>query len=640
MPDLVWLPDPGPWAERLAGLRQGADQGADQGAGEGAGWDAFVALADTRLNAQRTNALARALDARFPAPPEGLARPPLRLAVLGSATLSHLLPAIRVAGLRRGLWIATYEGAYGAWRQEILDSDSGLHAFRPDAILLAIDAGHATGGLAVSDDAAQVRRTEDAFLADLRGLWRAAREGLGCAILQQSLLPTPVPLLGLSERLLPGSRAASVARLNAALREAATDESVDLLDLDPALLRHGLPAWHEPVWWLRARQEIAPAAAPYYGDLVARMLAARRGLSRKALVLDLDNTLWGGIVGDDGPAGLALGPGSAEGEAFADFQAHARALAGRGIILAVVSKNDEAHAREAFEGHPEMVLRPADIASFLANWDDKAANLRRVAETLNIGLDALVFVDDNPFERDRVRSALPEVAVPELPEDPSGYAGRLAEAGYFEALGLTDEDRARGGHYATAARHRAEVAEAGDLTAYLAGLDMRLLWRPFAPEDLPRIVQLVNKTNQFNLTTRRITDGEARALLDDPDALALRFRLIDRLADNGIVAIVIGRRAGDDLVIDTWLMSCRVIGRGVEGAMRDVLAGAARDHGAARLVGLYRPSPKNGMVRDLYPRLGFSEIDPGESEGTEERRFALPLSAHRLSAAAIRAEPG
>ena len=622
MPDLDWLPDPGPWAERLTSLRQAPS------------WDGFVALANTRLNALRTNALARALDAAYPGPPPGLARTPVRLAVLGSATVSHLLPAIRVAGLRRGLWIEVYEGAYGAYRQDILDPASGLHAFAPDEILLSLDSGHVTAGFDVAQDAEQARRAEDAVLADWRRLWRAARTQLGCGLIHQTLLPTPVPVAGSGEQRLPGSRAAAVARLNAALPGLAAEEGIDVLALDAAVQRHGLSAWHDSVWWWRAKQEIAPAAAPFYGDLVARMLGARRGLSRKALVLDLDNTLWGGVVGDDGTANLVLGPGSAEGEAFAAFQAYARDLSRRGIVLAVVSKNDEANALDAFERHPEMVLTRGTIAAFLANWDDKAENLRRVAARLKLGLDALVFVDDNPFERDRVRTALPEVAVPELPPDPSGYADRIAGAGYFEALTVTAEDRARSGHYA--ARQEVE-AQGGDLAAYLAGLDMRLLWRRFTAPDLPRIVQLVNKTNQFNLTTRRITEGEARDLLSDPDALALRFRLTDRLADNGIVGIVIGRRAGDALVLDTWLMSCRVIGRGAEAAMRDAVVAAARAFGAARLVGLYRPSPKTGMVRDLYPRLGFSPLGPDAAEA-DERRFVLALDEAEPQTVSIRIE--
>ncbi|MFG5120819.1 HAD-IIIC family phosphatase [Methylorubrum sp. POS3] len=620
MPDLDWLPDPGPWAERVATLRQIPS------------WDGFVALANTRLNAVRTNALARALDAAFSEAPPGLARPPLRLAVLGSATVSHLVAGIRVAGLRRGLWIEIYEGAFGAYRQEILDPSSGLHAFRPDEILLALDTPHATAGFTIGQEADDVRRTDEAVLADWRHLWRAARARFGCGLIQQTLLPTPVLLLGSGEARLPGSRAACVARLNAALHGMAAEEGVDVLAMENAILRHGLSAWHETVWWLRAKQEIAPAAAPFYGDLVARMLAARRGLSRKALVLDLDNTVWGGVVGDDGPANLVLGPGSAEGEAFAAFQTYARDLSRRGIVLAVVSKNDAANALEAFEHHPEMVLRPGEIAAFVANWDDKAANLRRVAERLGLGLDALVFVDDNPYERDRVRTALPEVAVPELPPDVSGYADRIAQAGYFEALGVTSEDRARSGHYA--ARREVE-AQRSDLPAYLAGLEMRLLWRPFTPADLPRIVQLINKTNQFNLTTRRIDEGEAAALLTDPDTLALSFRLIDRLADNGIIGVIIGRRSGTDLIVETWLMSCRVIGRGVEAAMCDVLVAAARDRGVDRLIGLYRPSPKNGMVRDLYPRLGFVDHDFGCEEAAE-RRFALPLERAAPQAIAIR----
>ena len=318
-----------------------------------------------------------------------------------------------------------------------------------------------------------------------------------------------------------------------------------------------------------------------------------------------------------------------------------RDLAKRGIILAVVSKNDEANAQEAFDHHPEMILRRDDIAVFIANWNDKAANISTVAARLGIGLDTLVFVDDNPFERDRVRTALPEVAVPELPDDPSGYAGRIAQAGYFEAIAVTAEDRARGGHYAAAARQREAASGEGDLPAYLAGLGMRLLWRTFTVEDLPRIIQLINKTNQFNLTSQRITEGEARAILADPDILALRFRLVDRLADNGIIGIIIGRRVAETLVIETWLMSCRVIGRGVEAAMLDVLAETAREFGVVRLVGLYRASLKNSMVRDLYPSLGFRRGDldedtsrPGSDEA-QESRFVLSLDHDQLRAASI-----
>jgi FkbH-like protein len=257
-----------------------------------------------------------------------------------------------------------------------------------------------------------------------------------------------------------------------------------------------------------------------YGDLVGRLIAAMRGRSRKCLVLDLDNTLWGGVIGDDGIEGIHLGQGTALGEAYSAFQRYVVRLADRGVILAVCSKNDEATARRAFE-HPEMVLRWGQIGCFVANWRDKVSNLRSIAQQLNIGIDALVFADDNPFERDLVRRTLPEVAVPELPEDPALYAHTIADAGYFEALAITDEDRRRGRQY-QANRLREELRSGStDLDGYLRELDMELIARPFDVMGIPRIHQLINKTNQFNLTARRYTEAELRGML--LTRLLLRF---------------------------------------------------------------------------------------------------------------------
>src|SRR6185312_454811 len=298
----------------------------------------------------------------------------------------------------------------------------------------------------------------------------------------------------------------------------------------------GLAAWHDPALWHRAKQEVHPSAAPGYGDLVARLLAAALGRSSKALVLDLDNTLWGGVIGDDGLEGIKLGQGSALGEAFVAFQRYARDLARRGVILAVCSKNDEANALEPFEKHPEMVLRREDIACFAANWTDKASNLREIAERLNIGLDAVVFADDNPFERNIVRRELPMIAVPELPEDPALFSRCLADAGYFEATSLTNEDFERTALYQTNAARESLLASTTDLDAYLRSLEMTLVYRPIDEPGMTRVVQLINKTNQFNLTTTRYTEGDIRSIQADERAIALQFRLVDKLGDNGMIA--------------------------------------------------------------------------------------------------------
>ena len=594
-----WLPDEPDFAIRVKALEAAANAAPD--------WDELVALANTRLDFIRTARLERSLRRLFSEPPSGLATRPIKLAVLGSSTLGHLLPAIRIAALRRGIWIRTYEGGFGQYSQELFDQRSPLHDFKPSAVLFAFDAAHlmrgASAGLATEDADAALEE----IIADLRECWRGAREAFGCQVLQQTVLPVFRGLLGSNEHRLPGSRLRLTARLNAALRSEADAAGIDLVAVDDRAVQDGLAQWHDPVLWHRAKQEVSPAAAPIYGDLVARLIAARQGLSRKCLVLDLDNTLWGGAIGDDGIEGIVLGQGNALGEAFLAVQHYAREQARRGVILAVCSKNDEANALEPFDRHPEMVLKRADIACFAANWQDKAANIRAIARQLNIGLDSLVFVDDNPFERDLVRGELPMVAVPELPDDPALFPACLADAGYFEGLAVTKEDRARSAQYQANTAREALAAEAADLPSYLRRLEMRLVVRPFDRLGLQRIVQLINKTNQINLTTRRYSEDEVLAVMADPRAFGLQFRLLDRFGDNGVIGIVIGRMTADDeALIDTWLMSCRVLGRGVEEAMLSVVGAATVRRGARRLIGEYRPTSKNGMVRDLFERLGFA----------------------------------
>jgi FkbH-like protein len=410
-------------------------------------------------------------------------------------------------------------------------------------------------------------------------------------------------------------------RLSAMLRERSDAADVDIVSLDDRAGMDGLAAWHDPALWHHAKQEIHPNATPLYGDLVGRLIAAAQGRSYKCLVLDLDNTLWGGVIGDDGLEGLKLGQGSAAGEAFAAFQRHVRDLGRRGVILAVCSKNDEANALEPFERHPEMVLRRDDIACFVANWSDKAANLRHIAERLNIGLDSLVFADDNPAERAIVRRELPMVAVPELPDDPTLYAACLADAGYFEARHITQEDLARTGQYRDNQRREALAASTTDLPSYLRSLQMRLVWNRFDKLNQPRIVQLVNKTNQFNLTTIRVSDEDVAGLIADDAALTLQLRLLDAFGDNGIIAIIAGRPVREAIRLDLWLMSCRVLGRGVEEETLNLVVDEALRLGAKRLTGQYRPTAKNGMVREHYARLGFSLT--GEHDGTTE--WTLPL---------------
>lgn len=622
-PSLDWLPKAEDFRASLKHLRNLEPN---------AVWVQAVALAGHDLDFIQTNALDHVIRSKLGADTlvaEGV--PTIRLAVLGSSTVTHLLPGIRVAGLRRNLRIIVYEADYGQYRQELLDPGSSLYHFLPDTVLFALDAYHLAARISPAMDAEEAEQALMAAVEDLTGLWNIARERLGATtILHQTALPVLPELIGNNEERLPGSPCLFIESLNSRLRDhALRTTGVHMIAVDRRARREGLATWHDQALWYRSKQEIALHAMPVYGELVVRVIAALAGRSAKCLVLDLDNTIWGGTIGDDGIDGIVLGQGSATGEAFVALQSYASQLSERGVILAVCSKNDEAVAMAGFADHPEMVLRPSQIASFVANWSDKAGNLRRIASELNIGLDSLVFVDDNPFERELVRRELPMVAVPELPEDPALVTQRLVDAAYFESVILTNDDRARTRQYQSN-RTRAELqADATDLPSYLRGLEMRLQWSRLDTVGLQRAVQLINKTNQFNLTTRRYTEEAIRTLIDDADAFGLQFRLVDRLSDNGIIAIVIGRRNSDDIAIDTWLMSCRVLGRQVEQATLSVIAQEAVRLGATGLIGEYIPSAKNDMVREHYARIGFLRID-----ATDRWKLSLaqPVATSQLMA--------
>src|SRR5438552_18834759 len=471
-------------------------------------------LAQHRLGFLETIQLDRALGQPDPEPGSGFSI--VRLAILASSTVDHLVPAIRVAGLRRRLVVDVHIGTYGQHRQDLLDPASPLHKFSPQTVLFSLTAREAIAGVPVTAKMAEVDEAIERSVDELRFLWKKARETFKATVIQQTFLDITDPLFGSHDRLVAAAPSRMVARLNDLMSEAAASEGVLLLDVARASEGDGIGAWFDAGRWMQAKMEIAPPAAPLYGDLVARIVAAQRGLSKKCLVLDLDNTLWSGVIGDDGLEGIVLGEGSAAGEAHLALQRYALQLKARGVILAVCSKNDTTIAEAVFRSHPEMVLKRPDIAAFVANWDDKAENLKAIAARLNIGLDSLVFVDDNPVERARIRKSLPMVAVPELPEDVAYYVRCVADAGYFEAVSFTNEDRNRSIQYTANADRETLRAVAKSMDEFLAGLEMSVVFSPVSKIDLARVIQLINKTNQFNTTTRRYSGEDVVKLIAIP----------------------------------------------------------------------------------------------------------------------------
>jgi FkbH-like protein len=536
------------------------------------------------------------------------ARRAVRLALTGSFTTTQLAQALTLAARQVGIAVETYESPYGQYEQEIINPRSPLYEFHPDVVLLA-----------VHERDLRLAQYSEAYEEEIRTevsrwtrLWEAVSKHSKARLIQYNFALPIESLMGHLGARLPGSRYTMTRAVNARIGECAGN-AVSIVDCEYLSALYGKQRWCDPRYWHMAKQAVALEALPFLARHTAAVIAAAVGLTRKCLVLDLDNTLWGGIIGEDGLVGIKLGDGI-EGEAFVAFQEYIRGLKNKGVILAVCSKNNEAEAKEPFEKHPEMRLKLDDIAIFVANWKPKPDNLRTIAKALDLGLDSLVFVDDNPVERAAVRQLLPEVDVVPLPTDPVYYTRALSDYLLFEASSFTPEDAQRADQYRSRAQIMELQASASNLDDFYRNLSMAAVIAPFDDFHLPRIAQLIGKTNQFNLTTRRHSMAQLQAFVKNSDCVHFYLRLRDRFADHGLVSLMIAIRHGEALEIDTWLMSCRVLGRTVEAAMLQYLCKQAEELGCRSLQGLYIPTAKNAMAKDVFARFGFKLVE--ESEGS------------------------
>jgi FkbH-like protein len=581
-------------------------------------------LATFRLSAKHSLSLSRALkrclDGGAPLAP--LSK--FRVGVLASATFDLLLDCIPAAAARHGVALEVITTPYNQVMQQALDPESPINTTKLDAVLLAVD--HRWMNLDRPYLSDGKPPAPAAAVQQLRAIVEALRTHGGAPAILQTVPVFHQVSFGSYDRRVRGTLRAMIEDVNRGIVSLAEETGSYLLDVASLAERVGTDLWFDPVQWAGYKLPFSANCFPIYADFLGRLLGAVRGKSRKCLVLDLDNTIWGGVIGDDGLEGIQLGQGTPLGEAFLSTQQLALDVRERGIILAVCSKNDDTVARSAFRNHTEMLLREEHIGVFQANWVDKPSNLEAIARKLNIGLDALVLLDDNPAERAQVRAALPMVAVPELPDDPAWFAWTLNAGGYFEAVGYAAEDRLRAAAYAADAQRTEVMAKARDLGDYLTSLGMVIKFSPFDGKGRQRIAQLINKTNQFNLTTRRYTESEVAAMEADDSVFTLQVRLEDSFGDLGMIAVVIcrssesGERAWE---IDTWLMSCRVLGRQVEEAMLMKIAEAARNSGVQRLIGTYIPTAKNDMVKGHYVKLGFQPVHESPAGG----RFELTVAA-------------
>jgi FkbH-like protein len=540
-----------------------------------------------------------------------------KVALLSSSTTAMLSPVLRAVGFRNGLHFDVYEGVYGNYRQEILDPNSELYRFRPDIVVLLLN--HRDLGVPPVGGKA---RTEE-FVAGLRGLWQALRQRNPCHLVQIGIDATPGGSWASLENTRPDGRRRLTQTANLALTEN-LPPGVSFIDAAEVAAETGPEFWSEPEWH-SAKQYPASAALPRLADHLCSHCAAALGLNAKVLALDLDNTLWGGVIGEDLLDGIRVGPPSAEGESYLALQQYIKELQQRGVVLAVCSKNNREDAELPFREHDGMCLRLDDFAAFVANWQDKASNLTTIAENLSLGLDSFVFLDDNPMERALVRSRLPQVVVPECGSTAWEMLNTLQRGLYFQTVSLTEEDLKRHASYQDNAARKALESQSGSLDEFLASLEMVASHGPIDAKTLPRVTQLINKTNQFNLTTRRYTEEQVRAMAASPDWWCRWFRLADRFGDHGLIGVILARATHPAWTVDTWLMSCRVLGRKMEEFMSCTLLTAAAVSGAHAVQGEYIPTAKNALVKDLYPRLGFAAIDlPG---GFSRDLLAAPIQA-------------
>ena len=526
---------------------------------------------------------------------------------------------------RHGIALDCIEANFGQAVQEALIPESLINQAQPDAVLIAID--HRGLPLRPSPGDAKTHAETVAGCLDYLATIRSGLHMHSNTFCIVQTIARPVEsLTGSFELAMPGTMRSLINAINTGLAESIAGSSDVLLDVAGLAETVGLAEWHDPTFWNLAKLPFSSTYLPLYAEHVCRTIAAQRGKSRRCFILDLDNTVWGGVIGDDGLEGIVIGQGDPTGEAHLDVQQTALALRDRGIVLAVSSKNTDEIARKPFNEHPEMLLKEEHFAVFQANWNDKATNITAIAKELSLGLDAMVFLDDNPVERNLVRQILPQVAVPELPDNPALYTRYLLAAGFFEAVTFSAEDSKRAEFYQGNARRVALQQQAGDIDAYLASLAMKITFQPFDDTGRARITQLINKSNQFNLTTRRYSEDEVREAQYSSDCFTLQVRLSDVFGDNGMISVIICRRIDEDWEIDSWLMSCRVLGRKVEQmVLRELIFHANKQH-IKRLRGIFIPSERNKLVEDHYEKLGFTFMERAD-DGTSHWLLETAVTA-------------
>lgn len=538
-----------------------------------------------------------------------------KIAILGGSTTNDIKNILELFLLNNGIKPVFYESEYNQFYEDGMFPNPALEQFEPDVVYIHTSNRNITEYPVMADTREMVKGKLDSVLKKFEGLWQHIADTYHCPIIQNNFEMPFYRLLGNRDASDYRGRVNFISRLNLAFGEYADSHSNFYIhDINYESASYGLDKWADPFYWHMYKYAMCVPAIPYVSFNIANIIKSIFGKNKKALNLDLDNTLWGGIIGDDGADKIEIGQETSLGQTYAEFQEYIKQQKELGVLLTVNSKNDETVALTGFE-RPDSILKREDFTVFKANWEPKSHNLMTTAQELNLLPESFVFVDDNPAEREIIRQQMQGVAIPEL-DLVEHYIQVLDKSGFFEVTNLSEDDRKRNQMYQENEMRKQAQATYTDYGEYLTSLEMKGTIKAFEPVYLSRISQLTNKSNQFNLTTKRYSQTEIEEAASDPMRITLYGKLEDKFGDNGVVSVVIGKRQEDTLHIDLWLMSCRVLKRDMEYAMMDELVNKCRQARMTRIIGYYYPTAKNGMVKEFYALQGFTKISEDESGNT------------------------
>ena len=530
----------------------------------------------------------------------------VKVAVLGNCATQFLSDAIEGYGKLEGINICVFDTDYNQIDSQLLDVESEVFSFKPDYILLWLGTEKLYEEF-LSIDYVKRNTFAEEYMRRIKNYWRLILDNSSARILQMNFTEIEDNVIGQYSCKVDSTFIYQIRKLNYLLEESEKkDNNVFSIDSLAIQISLGRNEYFNSRLYYSAKMPASTTALPFLAKAVIDVVKAMSGRIKKCVILDLDNTLWGGVIGDDGLGGIEIGE-LGKGHVYTNFQLWLKQLKEYGIILCVCSKNDEKIAKEPFEKHSEMVLRLEDISVFVANWNDKASNIKTIQETLNIGMDSIVFIDDNPFERNLVREIIPGIEVPELPEDPALWLIFLQEKNYFEVASISQSsDRTK---LYQAEYERKKLSETFEsIDDYLQSLEMVGEVKEFEQLQYSRIAQLTQRSNQFNLRTVRYTESEIERIADSSDYIGLYYTLRDKYGDHGLIGIIILKKSDDKVFIDTWIMSCRVLKRGMEEFIINQLVKRVRELGYNTITAEYIPTAKNRIVKDVYDRMGFSKV--------------------------------